>query len=57
MFEPDSGCRYFQYTGAEVLQHFQGAATDILVVGDSFMRQLFVRLVHLLRGQVWKGLG
>lgn len=57
VFEPDSGCRYAQYTGSEVLEHFQGSSTDILVVGDSFMRQLFVRLVHLLRGQVRKGSG
>jgi hypothetical protein len=52
VFEPDRGCRYAQYTGSEVLDYFQSSATDILVVGDSFMRQLFVRLVHLLRGQV-----
>lgn len=52
MFAPDSGCEYFQYTRGEVLEYFQGEATDILVVGDSFMRQLFVRLTHLLRGQV-----
>lgn len=98
MFQPDSGCEYFQYTRSEVLEYFQvgplnhhwlmttfddmpvgvldvsihrdpgmmsrkqisesggpssqAEATDILVVGDSFMRQLFVRLLHLLRGQV-----
>lgn len=52
VYAPDSGCEYFQYTRGEVLEYFQAEATDILVVGDSFMRQLFVRLTHLMRGQV-----
>jgi hypothetical protein len=42
--------RYWQYNRAEVLGYFQVRQTDILVVGDWLMRQLFVRLVHLFRG-------
>lgn len=52
VYAPDSECSYFQYNREEVLETFQGENTDILVVGDSFMRQLFVRLMHLMRGQV-----
>ena len=52
VFQPDSGCLYHQYGRAEILEYFQGSKTDILIVGDSFMRQLFVRLLHLMRGQV-----
>ncbi len=52
MFQPESGCRYHQYGRPEILEYFQGSKTDILIVGDSFMRQLFVRLLHLMRGQV-----
>lgn len=51
VFKPDNGCEYHQYSRAEILEFYQGTATDILVVGDSFMRQLFVRLTHILRGQ------
>ena len=52
MFAPDEGAPYFQYSRREVLEYYQNEATDILVVGDSFMRQLFVRALHLMRGQV-----
>jgi len=52
VYATDSECSYFQYNREEVLDTFQGANTDILVVGDSFVRQLFVRLMHLMRGQV-----
>lgn len=52
VFQPESGCRYHQYGRPEILEYFQGSKTDILIVGDSFMRQLFVRLLHLMRGQV-----
>lgn len=51
VFQPPA-CKYHQYTRSEVLDYFQGGGVDIVVVGDSFVRQLFVRLVHLLRGQV-----
>lgn len=52
VFQPDSGCTYHQYGRSEILEFYQDSATDILVIGDSFMRQLFVRLLHLMRGQV-----
>lgn len=51
VFQP-AECEYSQYTRKEILTYFQGAGVDIVVVGDSFIRQLFVRLVHLLRSQV-----
>ena len=51
VFQPPE-CKYHQYTRGEVLGYFQGSGVDIVVVGDSFIRQLFVRLVHLMRGQV-----
>jgi len=51
VFQPDAGCVYYQYGRQEILESFQGASTDIMIVGDSFLRQLFVRLLHLMRGQ------
>lgn len=51
VFQP-AECEYSQYTRKEILTYFQGAGVDIVVVGDSFIRQLFVRLVHLMRSQV-----
>ena len=50
VFQPPE-CQYRQYTRSEVLEYYQGGNVDIMVVGDSFIRQLFVRLVHLFRGQ------
>jgi len=34
----------------QLLQYLQGEQMDILVAGDSMMRQLYVRLVHMMRG-------
>ena len=36
--------------GCQVLDFLQGEQMDILIAGDSMMRQLFVRLVHMMRG-------
>ena len=36
--------------GWQVLEFLQAEQMDILVAGDSMMRQLFVRLVHMMRG-------
>ncbi len=33
-----------------MLDFLQGEKMDILVAGDSMMRQLFIRLVHMMRG-------
>ena len=33
-----------------MLQYLQSEQMDILVAGDSMMRQLYVRLVHMMRG-------
>ncbi len=35
---------------SQLLQYLQGEQMDILVAGDSMMRQLYVRLVHMMRG-------
>ena len=35
---------------AQVLNFLQGGNMDILVAGDSMMRQLYIRLVHMMRG-------
>ena len=34
----------------QVLDFFQSRSTDVLVTGDSMMRQLFIRLAHMMRG-------
>lgn len=34
----------------QVLDFLQGGDMDILVAGDSMMRQLYIRLVHMMRG-------
>ncbi len=40
-FQPDSSqCEYFTYRRQEVLQHLQRWDADILVAGDSMMRQV-----------------
>ena len=40
-FQPDGGqCEYFTYRRQEVLQHLQRWDADILVAGDSMMRQV-----------------
>ena len=35
-----------------MLDFLQSNQMDILVAGDSMMRQLFVRLVHMMRGSL-----
>mmetsp|Transcript_4695 Transcript_4695/g.13492 ORF Transcript_4695/g.13492 Transcript_4695/m.13492 type:complete len:605 (-) Transcript_4695:890-2704(-) len=52
-----NACRFSQYTRDEILTALQGGngegehpGMDILVLGDSLMRQLYSRLVHMLRG-------
>lgn len=34
----------------QVLDFLQGQKMDILVAGDSMMRQLYIRMVHMMRG-------
>lgn len=51
VFKPPAS-QYFQYTKSEVQKYFQGNGLDILLIEDSILRQLLVRLVHLFRGQV-----
>jgi hypothetical protein len=49
VYQPGAPCRYWQHNRADILAAFAGR--EIVVVGDSLMRQLFVRLVHMLRGE------
>ena len=35
----------------EVSERLLGGSTDIVIAGDSMMRQLFVRLIQMLRGR------
>jgi len=51
-FQPDAGdCEYFPYRRREVLAQLLASNADILVAGDSMMRQVFSRLVQMMRGQ------
>ncbi len=34
----------------QVLDFLQDGSMDVLVAGDSMMRQLYIRLVHMMRG-------
>ena len=43
-FQPDSGeCEYFSYRRHEILEHLLRWNADILVAGDSMMRQVSLR--------------
>ena len=44
------GCPPLVTVSPQVLQYLQAEQMDILVAGDSMMRQLYVRLVHMMRG-------
>ena len=51
-FQPNGGeCEYFPYRRREVLAQLLASNADILVAGDSMMRQVFSRLVQMMRGQ------
>ena len=51
-FQPDGGgCEYFPYRRREVLAQLLRHNADILVAGDSMMRQVYSRLVQMMRGQ------
>lgn len=51
-FQPsDNECRYESVTRSQVLRYLGIRGSPIVVIGDSMMRQLFLRLVFMMRGQ------
>lgn len=52
IFEPtDSTCRYKEISRGQVMRFMAMHNSSILVVGDSTMRQMYLRLVGMMRGQ------
>jgi len=52
VFEPeDSECRYGEVGRGQILHYLRSRNSPIVVVGDSMMRQFFLRLVTMMRGQ------
>ena len=47
----DSECRYDEITRGQVLHYLHSIDGPITVIGDSMMRQFFLRLVMMMRGQ------
>jgi hypothetical protein len=47
---PES-CRYSSYTRGQVMATLESIKAPLVVIGDSMMRQLFLRLVMMMRGQ------
>ena len=52
IFEPtDSTCRYKEISRGQVMRFLAQHNSSFLVVGDSTMRQLYLRMVAMMRGQ------
>mmetsp|Transcript_3550 Transcript_3550/g.10331 ORF Transcript_3550/g.10331 Transcript_3550/m.10331 type:complete len:816 (-) Transcript_3550:2377-4824(-) len=49
--DESAGCSYFNYRRAEILDKLLGENIDIVVAGDSMMRQNYLRLVQMMRGR------
>lgn len=43
-------CSYHEFNRREVVDFLQDGKMDIVVAGDSMMRQLYIRLIHMMRG-------
>jgi hypothetical protein len=51
-FQPsDNECRYESLSRSQVLRYLGSRGSRLVVIGDSMMRQLFLRLVFMMRGQ------
>jgi hypothetical protein len=51
-FQPtDAACRYGEVTRGQLLRWLRQRGAHVAVLGDSMMRQAFLRLVMMLRGQ------
>ena len=47
----DSSCRYEEIGRGQVLHYLHSRGSPVAVMGDSMMRQFFLRLVMMIRGQ------
>lgn len=47
----DSDCRYQEITRGQILHYLHARGSPLAVMGDSMMRQFFLRLVMMIRGQ------
>lgn len=51
-FQPtDNACKYEEIQRGQILHYLHSRGIPILVTGDSMMRQFFLRLVMMIRGQ------
>lgn len=51
-FQPlDSDCRYEELSRGQILHYLHSRGSPIVVMGDSMMRQFFLRAVMMIRGQ------
>jgi hypothetical protein len=51
-FQPtDAQCRYAELSRGQVLHYLRTHGSDVVVAGDSMMRQFYLRLVMMMRGQ------
>jgi hypothetical protein len=51
-FRPyDTSCRYGEISRGQVMKTLEKFAAPLVVVGDSMMRQLFLRMVTMMRGE------
>lgn len=51
-FQPtDNSCRYNEITRGQIIRYFNKIGSPLLVAGDSMMRQFYLRLVMMMRGQ------
>lgn len=52
MYQPlDAACEYAQVTRGQIIHHLNTRGAPIVIFGDSMMRQLFLRIVMMMRGQ------
>ena len=52
IFQPsDNDCRFDEISRGQVLHYLNTRGAPLLVIGDSMMRQFFLRLVMMMRGQ------
>jgi hypothetical protein len=52
VYEPrDNDCRYEPVSRGQILHYLNARGSPLVVIGDSMMRQFFLRLVMMMRGQ------
>lgn len=51
-FQPNvTGCSYDEVTRGQILGYLEAESSGVLVVGDSMLRQFYLRFIMMLRGQ------